>query len=32
MAELYAAARAKAFALGLSNEEELSGFAVYPKR
>ena len=32
MAELYAAARAKAFALGLSNEEELSGFAGYPKR
>lgn len=32
MAELYAAARAKAFTMGLSNEEELSGFAVYPRR
>lgn len=32
MAELYAAARAKAFAIGISSEEELSGFAVYPRR
>lgn len=32
MAELYAAARAKAFAMGLTGEEELSGFAVHPKR
>lgn len=32
MAELYAAARAKAFAMGITGEEELSGFAVYPKR
>ena len=32
MAELYAASRAKAFALGITGEDELSGFAVYPKR
>ena len=32
MAELYAASRAKAFALGLTGEEELSGFAVYPRQ
>ena len=32
MAELYAAARAKAFAMGISSEEELSGFAVHPRR
>lgn len=32
LAELYAAARAKAFAMGITGEDELSGFAVYPKR
>ena len=32
MAELYAAARAKAFAMGITGEEELAGFAVYPRR
>lgn len=32
MAELYSAARAKAFAMGISGEEELSGFTVYPRR
>ena len=32
MAELYCAARAKAFAMGITGEEELAGFAVYPKR
>lgn len=32
MAELYSAARAKAFAMEITGAEELSGFAVYPKR
>ncbi|HJA25856.1 MAG TPA: DUF975 family protein [Candidatus Fournierella merdigallinarum] len=31
-AELYAASRAKAFALGITGEQELSGFTVYPRR
>ena len=30
-AELYAASRAKAFALGITSEQELSGFAVHPR-
>ena len=32
LAELYAAARAKAFAMGITGEDELGGFSVYPGR